>query len=444
MKTCIVTGITTSGTPHLGNYAGAIRPAIQASLHSDAESFFFLADYHALIKCWDPIRLCRSRLEIAATWLAAGLDVERVIFYRQSDISEILELCWILTCSTAKGLMNRAHAYKALVSQNLSKCLDADDGVSMGLFSYPVLMAADILLFKANKVPVGKDQIQHLEMARDIAQKFNHLYNVNFFVLPEAFIVDNVATLPGLDGRKMSKSYNNTIPLFDGGAKNLRSSIMRIVTDSSKPGDPKNAEDSHLYILFRAFATEEESQSYKSSLNSGMSWGEAKNILYEKIESELLPMRERYNKLISQPDLIENILQSGAQKARFFSQNTIKDIRDIVGLRSLNVDICNSKKQCVNNQTSHFNNKDNKDHRFICYRDNKGYFKFRLISSSGKDILKSRGSFSDANNVGSLIKDIKIFLQKIKSEKMNEFEYSPILESYDLDYDIQELKKFID
>ncbi|WBF65268.1 MAG: tryptophan--tRNA ligase [Candidatus Kinetoplastibacterium crithidii] len=444
MKTCIVTGITTSGTPHLGNYAGAIRPAIQASLYSDTHAFFFLADYHALIKCSDPIRLYRSRLEIAATWLAAGLDVDRVVFYRQSDIPEILELCWILTCSTAKGLMNRAHAYKALVSQNLSKSLDADDGVSMGLFSYPILMAADILMFKANKVPVGKDQIQHLEMARDIAQKFNHIYNVNFFILPEAFIVDNVATLPGLDGRKMSKSYNNTIPLFEGGAKNLRSSIMRIVTDSSKSGDPKNAEDSHLYILFRAFATEEESEAYKLSLNNGMSWGEAKNILYEKIESELLPMRERYNKLISKPDLIENILQSGAQKARFFSKSVIKDIRDIVGLRDLNVDICSNKKRFVNNKNVYSNNSSNKDSRFVCYRDNKGHFKFRLISSSGKDILKSRGSFSDANNVGFLIKDIKMFLQKIKSERMNESEYFPILENYNLDFDIQELKKFIE
>lgn len=237
----VLTGITTSGTPHLGNYAGAIRPAVAASRQPNVDAFFFLADYHALIKCDDPQRVAASRLEIAATWLAAGLDPEKVTFYRQSDVPEIPELSWILTCITPKGLMNRAHAYKASVDQNEARGDEPDDGVNMGLFSYPVLMAADILMFNANRVPVGRDQIQHLEMARDIAQRFNHQYGAgrDYFVLPDVQIDEDVATLPGLDGRKMSKSYNNTIPLFEGGAKALPNAIARIVTDSRAPGEAK-------------------------------------------------------------------------------------------------------------------------------------------------------------------------------------------------------------
>ncbi len=209
----VLTGITTSGTPHLGNYAGAIRPAVAASRQPGVESFYFLADYHALIKTTDPLRVQRSTLEIAATWLAAGLDTDRVWFYRQSDIPEIPELTWLLTCVAGKGLLNRAHAYKAAVDKNTAEGVDPDAGVNMGLYMYPVLMAADILMFKANSVPVGRDQIQHIEMARDIAGSFNHLYGEHF-VLPEAAVDESVATLPGLDGRKMSKSYDNTIPLF--------------------------------------------------------------------------------------------------------------------------------------------------------------------------------------------------------------------------------------
>lgn len=272
MNTRVLTGITTTGTPHLGNYAGAIRPAIQASSQPGVDAFFFLADYHALIKCDDPARVARSRLELAATWLAAGLDPERVTFYRQSDIPEITELCWLLTCVTPKGLMNRAHAYKASVDQNAAKGVEPDDGVTMGLFSYPVLMAADILLFNANQVPVGRDQVQHLEMARDIAQRFNHLYGREFFVLPEVVIAEEVATLPGLDGRKMSKSYNNTIPLFEGGAAGLRNATQRIVTDSRLPGEPKDAEASHLYMLYRAFSTQQESMAFRRQLEEGMGW----------------------------------------------------------------------------------------------------------------------------------------------------------------------------
>ena len=344
MNTRVLTGITTSGTPHLGNYAGAIRPAIEASAQPGVDAFFFLADYHALIKCDDPLRVARSRLEIAATWLAAGLDAERVTFYRQSDIPEIPELSWLLTCVTAKGMMNRAHAYKASVDQNTAKGVDPDDGITMGLFSYPILMAADIVMFNANKVPVGRDQIQHLEMARDIAQRFNHLYGREFFVLPEVAIAEDVATLPGLDGRKMSKSYNNTIPLFEGSSKDLRSAIMRIVTDSRAPGEPKDAENSHLYMLYRAFATVAESTDFRAQLEAGMAWGDAKQALYERLEQDLAPMRERYKELIAQPALIEEILQAGAQKARKLATPLMQELRQAVGLRSLSAGSAKTKE----------------------------------------------------------------------------------------------------
>ena len=214
-KQVVLTGITTTGSPHLGNYVGAIQPAIKASKDESSLSYYFLADYHALVKCHDPKIVKQSSLEGAATWIAMGLDTDKSVFYRQSDIPEIPELTWILTCMTAKGLMNRSHAYKASVAENENKgTKDTDKGINMGLFCYPVLMAADILMFNANKVPVGKDQIQHLEMARDIAGAFNNTYKKKIFTLPQAVVDENASTLSGLDGRKMSKSYNNTIPLF--------------------------------------------------------------------------------------------------------------------------------------------------------------------------------------------------------------------------------------
>ncbi|ANB18407.1 tryptophan--tRNA ligase [Dokdonella koreensis] len=338
----VLTGITTSGTPHLGNYVGAIRPAIDASRQDAVESFFFLADYHALIKCDDPQRVRRSRLEIAATWLACGLDADRVVFYRQSDIREIPELTWLLTCVTAKGLLNRAHAYKAAVDQNLAGGEDADAGVTAGLYMYPVLMAADILAFNAHRVPVGRDQIQHIEMARDIAQRFNHLHGAAYraasgsdrepFVLPEAVIDESVATLPGLDGRKMSKSYDNTIPLFEGGVRHLRESIARIVTDSRAPGEPKNPDGSHLFAIYRAFASAGEAQALHAALTGGLAWGEAKRILFERVESEIAPMRERYDTLIARPDTLEDILRHGADKARAVAAPFVAHLRDAVGL----------------------------------------------------------------------------------------------------------------
>jgi tryptophanyl-tRNA synthetase len=398
MNTRVLTGITTTGTPHLGNYAGAIRPAVQASTQPGVDAFFFLADYHALIKCDDPARVARSRLEIAATWLAVGLDHERVTFYRQSDIPEIPELSWLLTCVTAKGLMNRAHAYKASVDQNVAKGVEPDDGVTMGLFSYPVLMAADILMFNANKVPVGRDQIQHLEMARDIAQRFNHLYGRDYFALPEVTIEEDVATLPGLDGRKMSKSYNNTIPLFEGGASALRASVMRIVTDSRAPGEAKDAESSHLYTLYRAFATQAESAAFRKQLEEGMGWGDAKQALYEHLEALLAPMREKYFDLIANPGRIEDILQAGAARARKLAVPMMQELREAVGLRNLNAGAAAGKAQGKKEK--------GKGARFVSFRDEDGGFRFRLLAADGEELLLSQ-RFADPKEAGALMRRLQ-------------------------------------
>ncbi|MYN13763.1 tryptophan--tRNA ligase [Pusillimonas sp. TS35] len=400
MNTRVLTGITTSGTPHLGNYAGAIRPSIEASAQPGVDAFYFMADFHALIKCDDPQRIARSRLEIAATWLAAGLDPDKVTFYRQSDIPEIPELCWMLNCVTPKGLMNRAHAYKAAVDQNTARDIDPDDGVTMGLFSYPVLMAADILMFNANRVPVGRDQIQHLEMARDIAQRFNHLYGrgEDFFVLPEVQVDEEVATLPGLDGRKMSKSYDNTIPLFEGGAKALRTAVMRIVTDSRAPGEPKDAENSHLYTIYRAFATPAQSAQFRQQLEDGMGWGDAKNALLDHLEGILAPMRERYMALTAQPDRIEDILQAGAAKARKLSHPFMEQLREAVGLRAA------SKPAVAAAPT--VGAKKGKLARFVSFRDEDGKFRFRLIAGDGQELLLSE-AFDEPKAAGVAMAALK-------------------------------------
>ena len=287
--TRVLTGITTSGTPHLGNYVGAIRPAIAASREPGVESYYFLADYHALIKVQDPARVQRSTLEIAASWLACGLEPDQVRFYRQSDIPETTELTWLLTCVAGKGILNRAHAYKAAVDRNREAGEDDDAGVTAGLFMYPVLMAADILLFNAHKVPVGRDQIQHIEMARDFAQRFNHLYGEHF-VLPEVVIEEQVATLPGLDGRKMSKSYDNTIPLFAPRGE-LRKLIYSIVTDSRAPGEAKDADTSNVFQLYRAFASTGETSAMRQAFADGIAWGDAKAALFERIDAEVAPLR---------------------------------------------------------------------------------------------------------------------------------------------------------
>jgi len=329
----VLTGITTSGTPHLGNYVGAIRPAIAASRQPGVESFYFLADYHALIQAADPAHVQRSTLEVAAAWLAAGLDAEKVLFYRQSDIPQVLELAWLLACVAGKGLLNRAHAYKAAVEKNNAAGADPDAGINMGLFMYPVLMAADILLFKANRVPVGRDQMQHIEMARDMAARFNHIYGRQF-VLPDAAIDESVATLPGLDGRKMSKSYGNSIPLFAPVAE-LKNLIFSIVTDSRLPGEPKQSEGSALFEIYQAFATPEETTRMRAAFAAGIAWGEAKEVLFERIEAQVAPMRSRYQSLVADPAGIEQRLQVGAARAREIARPFLKRLRQAVGLRRL-------------------------------------------------------------------------------------------------------------
>ena len=330
----VLTGITTTGIPHLGNYAGAIRPAIESSLTTDANSYFFLADYHALIKCHEPQRVRESALAIAATWLACGLNPDRVTFYRQSDIPEITELSWILTCVAAKGLMNRAHAYKAAVQDNEEQgAQDPDKGITMGLFSYPVLMAADILMFNATHVPVGRDQVQHLEMTRDIGQRFNHLFGETF-QLPEAVVDETSMVLKGLDGRKMSKSYNNTIPLFES-EKKFRKLINKIVTNSLEPGEPKDPDTCTLFGIYSAFADADSVANMRRQYEEGIAWGEAKKQVFEHLNELLKDKREAYNELISDPAEIDRILKQGAEKARDYASPLMAKVRKSVGIGPL-------------------------------------------------------------------------------------------------------------
>ena len=385
-RTRVLTGITTSGTPHLGNYVGAIRPAIAASRKSGVESFFFLADYHALIKTDDPARIQQSTLEIAASWLACGLDPEKVYFYRQSDIPEIPELTWFLTCVTAKGLLNRAHAYKAANDANRANGEDADAGITAGLYMYPVLMAADILVFGANQVPVGRDQVQHIEMARDIGQRFNHIYGSEYFTLPEASIEENVATLPGLDGRKMSKSYNNTIPLWLP-EKELRKAILGIVTNSQPPGEPKNPDDSHIFSIYQAFASAEETAQMRKAYADGIGWGDAKQKLFERINSELAAMRERYEALIAEPEVIEGVLRGGAERARHLSAPFLAKLREAVGLRPL----ATASQPASESKTK---SAEKPALQTVVFRDEDKSFAFKVLDAK-KNVLVTQSGFAD-------------------------------------------------
>ncbi|HET9033368.1 MAG TPA: tryptophan--tRNA ligase [Dokdonella sp.] len=405
-----LTGITTTGTPHLGNYVGAIRPAIEASHRDDVESFYFLADYHALIKCEDPARIAQSRLEIAATWLALGLDTERAFFYRQSDITEIPELTWLLTCVTAKGLLNRSHAYKAAVDRNIADSEDGDAGITAGLFMYPVLMAADILIFNAHRVPVGRDQIQHIEMARDIGQRFNHLYGNAYravartdadpFVLPEAVIDENVATLPGLDGRKMSKSYNNTIPLWLP-TKDLNKAILGIVTDSRAPGEPKDTEGSNIFAIYQAFASPDETAAMRQAFAEGIAWGEAKQKLFERIDAELAAPREKYNALMNKPDEIEERLLTGAKKARERSAPLLAALRETIGLSSPAAPGSRppSSTETVADSVA--------APQWKRYREKDGLFYFKLVDGDGALLLQSQG-LQRPDEVGLVIAELMV------------------------------------
>jgi tryptophanyl-tRNA synthetase len=386
----VLTGITTTGTPHLGNYVGAIRPTVQASRDSQTDGFYFLADYHALIKCDEPARIQRSTLEIAASWIASGLDPEKVTFYRQSDIPEIAELTWFLTCVTGKGVLNRAHAYKAAVDKNNAAGHDPDSDVSAGLFMYPVLMGADILMFKAHKVPVGRDQIQHIEMARDMASSFNHLYGEHF-VLPEAVIEESVALLPGLDGRKMSKSYDNTIPLFAPAAQ-MRKQIAGIVTDSKAPGEPKTTEGSALFQIYQAFANAEETAAMAQAYADGIAWGDAKQMLFERIDREIAPMREQYQALINNPAQMDKILLAGADKARQLATPFMREVRHAVGLRALSSGTATpAAKEAKTTAPS-----------FKQYREKDGQFYFKLVDAQGLLILQSKG-FASPKEAGQTI-----------------------------------------
>ena len=378
--TRFLTGITTTGTPHLGNFVGSIRPSVAASLQPGVQSFYFLADYHALIKCEDPARIQRSTLEIAASWLAAGLNPEKITFYRQSDIPEIPELTWLLTCVTGKGVLNRAHAYKASVDKNTAAGREPDDGVTAGLFMYPVLMGADILMFKAHKVPVGRDQIQHIEMARDMAASFNHLYGEHF-VLPEAAIDDHVATLPGLDGRKMSKSYDNTIPLFSG-REQLKKLIGGILTDSRTPGEQKEVEGSALFQIYQAFATADETAALRQAYADGIAWGDAKQLLLERVDQVIAPMRAQYEELIHHPARIEQTLLAGAERARALAAPFLRELRSAVGLRSL-VQVPTAAQHVKASKAAL--------PVFKQYRDTDGKFYFKLVTAEGRLLLQSTG-----------------------------------------------------
>ncbi|MDC0872941.1 tryptophan--tRNA ligase [Gammaproteobacteria bacterium] len=329
MKKRILTGITTTGTPHIGNYLGAIKPSLNLAKES-IESFFFLADYHALIKTNDSQSIKASVNDVALAWLSSGLDTKSSFFYRQSDIKEITELNWILTCVTAKGLMNRAHAYKSASAENKT---DEDKGINMGLFSYPILMATDILIFNSTHVPVGPDQLQHLEMTRDIANRFNHLYK-KIFNVPEAIIQDDGKVVTGLDGRKMSKSYNNIIPLLSD-EKTLKKSIAKIVTNSLEPGEPKDIDGCNVFNLYSHFSSTSEQNDFASEYADGISWGDAKNKLFESINKELSPIRETYNKLSQDKGLVNDLLDTGASKVRPLAAEMLGEIRELVGISKI-------------------------------------------------------------------------------------------------------------
>lgn len=325
-----LTGIKPSGTPHIGNYFGAIKPALH--LVKDYNARYFIADYHALNTIRDAETLRNYTYDLAAVWLACGLDPEKVLFYRQSDVPETFELTTILMAFTTKGLMNRAHAYKAVVQENEENGRDTDEGVNMGLFTYPVLMAADILLFDTNVVPVGKDQKQHVEMTADIAQAVNFNYQRELLVIPEPLISETTQTIVGMDGRKMSKSYNNVIPLFLP-QKQFRKTIMKIVTNSQTIEEPKDPDSCSVFALYKLFASAEEqltlSERYRAG---GMGWGDAKQALFEVMEREIAPYREKYDEIIHDRAHIDAVLKQGAEKARTIASATVNRLRKASGI----------------------------------------------------------------------------------------------------------------
>lgn len=407
----VLTGIKPTGSPHLGNYVGAIRPAIQASLRPGASSFFFLADYHALIGNEDAQSVQRATLEITATWLALGLDPARVIFYRQSDIPEIPELCWLLSCVASKGLLNRAHAYKAAVEANTEAGLDVDSGVNAGLYTYPVLMAADILLFNAHSVPVGKDQVQHIEIARDLAARFNHLFapEAPIFTLPEAAVDSHTSVLPGLDGRKMSKSYGNTIPLWLN-SKQLKQAIAGVLTNSKLPGEPKQVDESALFAIYQGFATPDQAHAMQQRYSDGIGWGEVKAIVTDAIEQELAPARARYAALIANPAALERTLLAGAARARAMAAPFIARVRAACGLRSLADLTIGAAESTTDRSASDKSASDKKGQqappKLSTFKDSEG-FRFKLSQADNKLVLLESIAFDDAKSCGVAMASLK-------------------------------------
>jgi tryptophanyl-tRNA synthetase len=328
-KKISLTGIKPTGMPHLGNYLGAIKPALEMANSGEYEGYYFIADYHSLTSVHKAKTLKEYIYEVAATWLALGLDPKKVTLYQQSHIPEIMELSWITSCFTAKGLMNRAHAYKALSSDNEERGKDLDHGVNMGLYTYPILMACDILFLKANVVPVGADQLQHIEIARDIANAFNHVYG-DVFTLPEAKVQEG-ELFPGLDGRKMSKSYDNHIPLFLP-EKKLKKMINKITTDSSDPSVPKNPDDSIIFDFYKLFATESQVKDLDEWYRRGIGWGEAKLELFNVMNEHLKGPREIYNELMADKSKIDLVLEEGAAKVRPQASTFLKEVKKAIGV----------------------------------------------------------------------------------------------------------------
>ena len=325
----ILTGITPSGYPHLGNYVGAIKPSLDLA-KEDNESFLFIADLHAIIKISDAKQLKELTKGIALAWLASGLDPEKTYFYRQSDIPEVSELAWILSCVAEKGLLNRSHAYKAATDSNKENGKkDVEEGISAGLFSYPILMASDILCPNATHVPVGKDQQQHLEITRDIAEKFNNKFG-DIFNIPEA-VINEEKTVLGTDGRKMSKSYNNIIPLLSD-EDELKKSVMKIITNSQEPGEKKEWEDNILSSIYSSFADEQSIKELQNKFNDGIGWGDAKKIVFEDLNKLLTPLREKHAELNSKEDYLEEILQSNAKKVRAFTKPLLEEVKSSIGI----------------------------------------------------------------------------------------------------------------
>lgn len=326
-----LTGIKPTGMPHWGNWLGAIGPAIEFSKKDDVDAYYFIADYHALTSEHNAKNFSQYTYEVAATWLALGLDPNQATLYLQSDIPEIMELNWMLACFTSKGLMNRAHSYKARVDENTENGKDPDWGVNMGLYTYPILMACDILIVDADIVPVGSDQLQHVEIARDIANCFNHAYKKEHIKLPEAIVREDTKLVPGLDGRKMSKSYDNHIPLFLT-AKKLRKTINKIVTDSTEPSEPKDPDNSTIMDYYKIFATPEQVAELSERYRKGIGWGEAKLALFEVVDEKLQEPRQKYEELMARPEDIREILHQGAAKVRPKAQELLKRLKSTIGI----------------------------------------------------------------------------------------------------------------